>query len=326
MKRIKLITKCLSAIGICTTLLSSLPAFAAYPDRPITMIVPWGAGGAGDSVGRIIGALLEKQLGQPVNVINRTGGNGVVGFQAMASAEPDGYTIGLGTGELGQLHWTGLTKLTYEDYTPIAVVSYDAVALTVKADSPYKNVKELVDYIKANPGALKASGTGFGGMWHLGLVGMLKDAGLPTDAVVWVPSVSGAAGLQELAADGVDVIACTLAETRAMADAGKVRSLVLMGNEKNPVFSSVPLLKDELGLSWTNGAWRGVVAPKNIPPEVEKTLADAMKSVAESEEFKSFMAQRGFGTIYAQQGDFLEIMKQTDKDLGAIMKSVGLAQ
>src|SRR4051812_22369014 len=87
-------------------------AHAAYPERPITLIVPWGAGGGTDATARIIGSLLEKDLGQPVNVVNRTGGSGVVGHQAISSAAPDGYTIGLITVEIGMMHWQGLTDLS----------------------------------------------------------------------------------------------------------------------------------------------------------------------------------------------------------------------
>src|SRR5947209_10076722 len=94
-------------------------AAAAYPERPITLIVPWGAGGGTDATARIIGSLLEKELGQPVNVVNRTGGSGVVGHQAIASAPPDGYTIGLITVEIGMLHWQGLTEINGASYTPI---------------------------------------------------------------------------------------------------------------------------------------------------------------------------------------------------------------
>ena len=87
-------------------------AQAAWPERPITLIVPWGAGGGTDATARIIGSLLEKELKQPVNVVNRTGGSGVVGHQAIASAAPDGYTIGMATVEIGMMHWQGLTELT----------------------------------------------------------------------------------------------------------------------------------------------------------------------------------------------------------------------
>src|SRR6187401_3014359 len=103
----------------------AMPSIAAYPERPITLIVPWGAGGGTDATARIIGSLLEKELGQPVNVVNRTGGSGVVGHQAIASSPADGYTIGLITVEIGMMHWVGLTTLTAADFTPIGVVNAD---------------------------------------------------------------------------------------------------------------------------------------------------------------------------------------------------------
>jgi tripartite-type tricarboxylate transporter receptor subunit TctC len=156
--------------------LSALPAAAQnYPVRPITLIVPWGAGGGTDATARIIGSLLEKDLGQPVNVVNRTGGSGVVGHAAIASAQPDGYTIGLATVEIGMMHWQGLTDLTSASYTPIGLVNADPAGVQVRADSPYKTVNELLAAIKANPGKFKASGTGQGGIWHLAIAGLLRD-------------------------------------------------------------------------------------------------------------------------------------------------------
>ncbi|MCB2010139.1 MAG: tripartite tricarboxylate transporter substrate binding protein, partial [Geminicoccaceae bacterium] len=96
-------------------------AEAAWPERPVTIVVPWGAGGGTDATARILASLLEPELGVPVNVVNRTGGSGVVGHSAIASAEPDGYTLGIVTVEIGMMHWAGLTDLTYENYTPLAL-------------------------------------------------------------------------------------------------------------------------------------------------------------------------------------------------------------
>ena len=163
-----------AVVGSLLALFASV-ALAAYPERPITLIVPWGAGGGTDATARIIGSLLEKELGQPVNVVNRTGGSGVVGHAAIASAAPDGYTIGMITVEIGMMHWQGLTELSGASYTPIGVVNADPAGVQVRADAPYKNVKDLVAAIKANPGKFKASGTGQGGIWHLAIAGMLRD-------------------------------------------------------------------------------------------------------------------------------------------------------
>src|SRR5664279_3557730 len=104
-------------------------AHAAWPERPVTLIVPWGAGGGTDATARIIGSLLEKELGQPITVVNRTGGSGVVGHQAIAGASPDGYTIGLITVEIGMMHWQGLTDLSGASYTPIGLVNSDPAGL-----------------------------------------------------------------------------------------------------------------------------------------------------------------------------------------------------
>src|SRR6186713_608912 len=136
-----------AAVALAALVVSGVAA-AAYPERPVTLIVPWGAGGGTDATARIIGTLLEKDLGQPVTVVNRTGGSGVVGHSAIATAAPDGYTIGLITVEIGMMHWQGLTDLSGASYTPIGLVNLDPAGLQVRVDSPYKSVKDLTDAIK----------------------------------------------------------------------------------------------------------------------------------------------------------------------------------
>src|SRR5512145_3023935 len=176
------------------------PAAAQYPNRPITLIVPWGAGGGTDATARILASIMEKELKQPVNVVNRTGGNGVVGHSAIAQAAPDGYTIGLITVEITMMHWQGLTDLSPTSYQPLALVNADPAGFQVRSDSPYKTVKDVLDAVKANPGKLKASGTGQGGIWHLAIAGLLNDLKIDSAAVPWVPSNGAAPGLQDLVA------------------------------------------------------------------------------------------------------------------------------
>src|SRR4051812_43425096 len=186
-------------------LLGVAAAQAAWPERPVTLIVPWGAGGGTDATARIIASLLERELKQPFNVVNRTGGNGVVGHSAIATAAPDGYTIGLATVEIAMMHWQGLTELKYSLYTPIALVNLVPAGFQVRADSNYKNINDVLAAIKANPpGKFKASGTGQGGIWHLAIAGMLKDLKLDPASVPWVPSNGAAPGLQDLVAGGVE--------------------------------------------------------------------------------------------------------------------------
>ncbi|MBP0599259.1 tripartite tricarboxylate transporter substrate binding protein [Herbaspirillum sp. LeCh32-8] len=318
--------KTFAAAAVACTALAAPAAFAAWPERPVTLVVPWGAGGGTDATARIIGALLEKDIGQPVNVVNRTGGNGAVGHQAIASGAPDGYTIGIATVEIAMMHHQGLTKLTPRDFTPLALMNFDPAALTVSHDSPYKSFDDLLKAIKANPGKLKASGTGQGGIWHLGLAGMLNDLKLAPNAVRFVPSNGAAPAMVDLAAGGVDIVAASLPEARSLIDAGKATPLVVMANEPAALYPKVPTLKSLTGSSWTNGAWRGIVAPKGIPADVQAKLSASLKKIYDSKEYKDFMSGRGFGTMYADSAEFGKFMDKSDADMGAILKTLGMSR
>ena len=301
-------------------------AQAQYPQRPIQLIVPWGAGGGTDATARIIASLMEKDLKQPINVVNRTGGSGVVGHDAIARAPADGYTLGLITVEITMMHHVGLTALKHTDYTPIGLVNADPAGIHVRVDSPYRSTKDLIAAIKANPGKLKASGTGQGGIWHLAIAGLLKDQGVDPGALPWVPSNGAAPGLQDMVAGGVDVVPSSIPEARAMIDAGKVRALAIMDANPPALYPKVPTLKQELDSNWEMAAWRVIAAPKGIPAEVQKTLGDALKKVYDSKEYKDFMASRGFGVVWADAADTAKFMAKSDANMGATLKAVGLAK
>ncbi|MDU9005180.1 tripartite tricarboxylate transporter substrate binding protein [Sedimentitalea todarodis] len=322
----------MKAIALSASLLgaglvaSTVPAYAEYPERPITLIVPWGAGGGTDATGRMIAGLLQEELGQPVNVVNRTGGSGVVGHSAIATADPDGYTIGVVTVEIGMMHWAGLTELTGADYTPIALYNYDAAGVQVRADSEWNTAGDFLEAVKAEPGKYKGSGTGQGGIWHLALAGMLNDAGAGADAAPWVPSKGAAAGLQELVAGGVDVVTSSVVESAALINAGKVKSLAVMGEERLGAFEDVPTLKEATGSDWKMAAWRGIAGPKGMPDEATATLSAALEVVWNSAEFQEFMNGRGFGLVWKPGDEFVTWMAESDAALGTVMNAVGLAK
>ncbi len=297
-----------------------------FPDRPLTMIVPWGAGGGTDAVARMIATLMEKDLGQPVNVVNRTGGSGVVGHSAIATAPADGYTIGMITVEITMMHHQKLTELDPTSYTPLALVNLDPAGFQVRADSPYKNMAEVLAAIKANPGKFKASGTGQGGIWHLALAGWLRDAKVDPATVPWVPSNGAAPGLQDLVAGGVEFAPVSLPEARSLIDAGKVKSLAVMASSRSALFPNVPTLKEATGSDWATGAWRGIAAPKGLPPAVAARLEASVKKAYDSKEYKDFMAQRGFGMLWGNSGEFASFMAKGDADMKAVMTAVGIAK
>jgi len=250
----------------------------------------------------------------------------VVGHSAIATAPADGYTIGMITVEITMMHHQKLTELDPTSYTPLALVNLDPAGFQVRADSPYKNMAEVLAAIKANPGKFKASGTGQGGIWHLALAGWLRDAKVDPATVPWVPSNGAAPGLQDLVAGGVEFAPVSLPEARSLIDAGKVKSLAVMASSRSALFPNVPTLKEATGSDWATGAWRGIAAPKGLPPAVAARLEASVKKAYDSKEYKDFMAQRGFGMLWGNSGEFASFMAKGDADMKAVMTAVGIAK
>jgi tripartite-type tricarboxylate transporter receptor subunit TctC len=313
------------ALGVLAILSPAQGEAAWTATRPIQLICPWAAGGGTDRVARMVGILLEKELGQPVTVVNRTGGGGAVGHTAGATAAPDGHTLTIVTVELAMMHWMGLTPLTYKEFTPVTLVNIDASGVQVAQDAPWKSLKELLDYVKANPGKAKASGTAKGGIWDLARAGLLKTAGIPVDAMPWVPSTGAATGLQELVAGGVQVVTASLVEGRSLIDAKKVRALANMAEARDPVFPDVPTTK-ELGYNWTMGAWRGFALPKGTPAEIQGVYEKAMDKVVKSKEFVDFMKGGPFGILYKPSAEFAKFLEEQDATFGVLMKEAGITK
>ena len=315
----------LLSVSLMISLGPSMALGAEYPRRPITLICPWGAGGGTDAVSRILATLLKQELGVPVNVVNRTGGSGAVGHTVMATARPNGYTLGLATLELTMMHWMGLTKVTYRDVTPVAMVNIDPAAVNVRTDASWKTYGELAEYVKGNPGKLLCSGTGQGGSWHLAMAGWLRAEGMSPKAVKWIPSKGAAPALQDLMAGGIDMSTCSLPEAATLIEAGKVRPLAIMAEERDPKFPDVPTLR-EVGADWTCGAWRGVVAPKGTSPDIVAVLEKTLAKIVKSADFIKFMQNRGYGISWLDSEAFAKKIAESDRDNGQIMKAAGIVR
>jgi len=294
-----------------------------FPRRPIELIVPWAAGGGTDSVARFLGTQLAERLGTQVNVVNRTGGGGVVGHSAIATARPDGTTIGLATVEITMMHWQGLTDLTYEQLTPVAQVNSDAAGVTVASDAPWADVRQLLAAAAGQPGATTASGTGRGGIWDLARAGMLVEAGLPADAIRWVPSEGAAPALQELVAGGVQVSTASLVENQTMIHAGRAKAIGVMAEERDPKFPDVPTLREQ-GVDFTMAAWRGIAGPEGLPEDVVSELSCHLDAVVHSPAYEEFMGTAGFGIEWRNAEEFAAFMAEQDAEKGEIMRSAGL--
>lgn len=318
---------CLKSSAAILLLTMSGAAFADYPTKPITLIVPWAAGGGTDATARTIANALGEELGETINVVNRTGGSGVVGHNAIAKASPDGYTLGLVTGEINMMHWEGLTSLTYKDYTPIAQINYDYAGVQVATDSPFDSLETLVELIKQEPkGTYTSSGTGLGGVWHLAFAGFLMDQGLEPDRVSFIPSQGAAPAMTELAAGGIDIVPTSVPEARSMIEAGRAKSLGVMAPKRIDSFPDVPTIKQAISSDYEIGEWRGIAGPKGMDPGIVATLEEALETAYNSEMYQNFMAKQGFGTEWRNAEDFGKLMADKDTEFGEIVKKVGLSQ
>lgn len=296
------------------------------PERAVTYIVPWGAGGGTDANSRMLASLLEQKWDVPFNVVNRTGGNGVTGHSAISRADPDGYTVGAVTVEINTMHWVGLTDLTYEDISPISLIDIVPSSVLVGKDSEFGSVNDLLAYAKENPGELTGSGTSQGGIWHLALAGMLNAEGLAPDAIRWIPSQGAGPAMQELVAGGVDVVTPALSEGKTLVESGEVKALAYMHDAPMEALPDVPLTSDALESGWTLAAYISISGPKGMPEEIVCAYEQAVSEIVATEEWAEFKASRGADVVQVGASDLRDYMTTQDAALGEVIEAIGLAK
>ncbi len=306
----------LLVLALCALLIGSIaiPGCEAideeYPTKAITLVCPWGAGGGTDRVARFLADRMSLELGQPVVVINQTGGHGAVGHNAGALADPDGYTLCISTWELSVLRHMGWSDIAYDNVRGVALINLDAAGLMVHPDDAaqhgWQDASDWIAYLQQNPG-LEVSGTGAGGVWHVALLGMLAEAGVSPDAVEWLPSTGAAEGITWLLGKHIDAVTCSIVEAGPQLEAGTLTPLATMSAERLPAFPDIPTLH-EAGIDWELGAWRGITVPAATPDHVVETLHDAIQSVLTSNEWTTWMSDQGFGQVYLPSAEFDEFM------------------
>jgi tripartite-type tricarboxylate transporter receptor subunit TctC len=293
-----------------------------FPTKPVTLIVPWAAGGGTDAVARGLAKATEKSLGQTITVNNITGGGGAVGFGAGLNAKNDGYTVTMITFELLSLPPQKLVPFTYKDYDLLMLVNTDPAALTVKADAPYKTVKEFVEFAKANPSKINVGNSGPGSVWQLA-AGLLEEkAGIKVNHV---PFNGAAPAITDLVGGHIQAVTVSPAEVQSQVKAGQLKMLAVMAPERLPNFPDVPTFK-ELGYDISFGTWRGLAVPKNTPDNAKKVLADSFKKGYDTPDFQDFAKKAGLGLAYAPADKFKVFLEDTTKNVETVMKNLGLTK
>jgi tripartite-type tricarboxylate transporter receptor subunit TctC len=318
MKRTALLMGVAALVG---SLVAS-PAMAAFPDKPVTVICPWTAGGGTDVLLRGLSKQAEKFLGQTINVANQTGGAGAIGHNAIRAARPDGYTVGMITFELSSLPPQGLVPFTYKDFDPLIRINEDPATLTVRKDAPYNTVRGFVDYAKAHPDEITIGNSGPGAGWHIAAGLMADKAGIKAKHV---PFDGGAPAVTALVGGHIKAVTVSVAEVRGQVQAGNLKILGVMSLERDKIFPDVPTFKEQ-GLDLQFGTWRGLALPKGVPAAVKAKLLDAYKKAFETQEFKEFAAKAALNLAYQDSTDFAKFLAQNSKDVSDVMVTIGLAK
>ena len=284
-------------------------AQSGYPNRPVELIVPAGAGGGTDVLARAFAEAAKKHLSQPFTVNNRPGASGMIGHGEMINAKPDGYKLAVVFAEIVIVPHLGLTKLSYEDFTPIAQLNADPAAITVRSDSPWKTLEEFLAASRAKPGELKMGNSGPGSIWHLAHAALEDKVGVKYNPI---PFSGAAPAVLSLMGGHVDAVAVSPGEVAAHVQAGKLRTLAVMADKRLKGFDSVPTLK-ERGIDLSIGTWRGLAAPKGTPADVLAVLSDVARKWADEPVLKEALDRLSMGWAYADAETFRANMKRDNE-------------
>jgi len=301
---------------------ATLPAMAAYPDKPIQLIVPYSAGGSTDVLARAIAQVAPKHFPQPVVVVNKTGGGGIPGRVDVVKSRPDGYTLlfGWGSGEdLVVPHQRPLPYDIFKDFETVCRMSVHSIVLAVPANSPHKTLADLVKAGKAKD--LIASVSTKGGSVDITYLLFGKAAGIN---VITVPGSGGADAITKLVGGHVDFGGGHPSEVLPHFKAGRLRGLAVAFEKRDPSVPDVPTFKESGYDVVTAGSVKGVAVPKNTPKEIVAYLEKKFKEVADDPDFQKIMKDIGQPVLYQNAEEYKVWFKQAYDQFGSLVKTLGI--
>ncbi len=310
--------------------LAASPAFAqeTFPSHAITIVNAFPPGGANDLVTRPLASALEQTIRQPVVVETKAGAGGQVGAQVAASAKPDGYTLlshnnGIsGYAEVDKL-FDRQPKTTRADFIPLARLIADPVLLLVNSQQPYTTVKDFIDDAKKRPEAIVYSSGGLYGATHLPVALFEKATGVPK--LRHLPTNGGGPAITALLGNNAQASTQTVSATLQHVKSGKLRALASFGATRSKALPDVPTLK-ELGYNVEYYLWVGIFAPKGTPPQIVSTLSTAIDKAANTDAFKSAIANLGLDIGYLNAKDFAAFWDADAKRADDAVKTIGRVQ
>ncbi len=297
------------------------PPAASYPIKPITLLIPWPAGGITDMIGRTFAKVLPDILGQTIVVVNRPGGAGTIATSECIRARPDGYTTCItAAGPLTtQPHLSDLPYST-DDYIPVIHLGNNPIVLGVRADAPWSDVRALLNHVRENPGKVRVGHHGAGSFGHLGLIRLQQDAKI---TLTPVPFAGAAPAVTALLGGHVEAIAVHPGEVWAQAEAGKARVLAVFQTKRNSRYPDAPTFK-EIGHDIQAGVFNVVLLPKGTPPEIVRTVHDAFKKGLESQAYQDFAREFAYEIEYLDQSAARKKIAAWLEQNGELIRMLGL--
>jgi tripartite-type tricarboxylate transporter receptor subunit TctC len=306
--------------GAALMLMSAAAVAQQFPaGKPVEMTVMFGAGSAADVTARELAKGMEKALGAPVPVVNRTGGGGAIGYSFVQQQKPDGYSIIWNSNSISTTYHSGITAFDYKAFDAVARVSVETPAIAVRADAPWKSLKEMIAFAQANPGKVRIGNSGTGSHTHFVASALFGSS----DAKITnVPFTEGQA-VVNLLGNRIEGIVQLPAAIVPHVKSGDLRVLAVLGEKRDPIFPDVPTAK-EMGYTVALDMWRGIAVPTGTPKPVVAKLQDAIRQSVESQAFKDAGKTIGFVPAYLPAPDFAKLIANDDVKLAQLMDELGL--
>jgi tripartite-type tricarboxylate transporter receptor subunit TctC len=309
---------------VWATLLSSISAQAEdYPTRPITLVVPFGAGGGIDIVARIFAARLQEQLHQPVVVENRAGAGGIIGTSYVAHATPDGYTLLLIEASSVLAKWLhkDVPFHVTTDFTPVAMVATTYLGLFAGPSLPVTDIEQLVTYSKAHPGKLSVGTPGVGTPHHL--AAMMLNRGAGTD-ITNIPYRGTPASVNDLISGQIPLVWAVPVNVMSFVELGKARLLAVSSPQRLSSLPKVPTIAETVLPGFSVTLWLGIASPAGTPPEIITRLSQAVQKIAEMPDVQNRVSAMGYNLDFRSGDKFREQMLSDHEKYGVVIRDAGI--
>ncbi len=306
-----------AALGLAT------PAFAAYPEKPIRLIVPWAPGGSTDILARVAADKLRQSLGQPVVVENRPGASGNVGSDMVAKAAPDGYTILFGSMSTHAMNGALMTTMSFDgvkDFSPLAMVAFVTNTMVIHPSVPAKTVPEFIAYMKANPGKIAYASAGAGSTNHLSAVLFEKMAGVQ---MLHVPYRGGAPAVVDTVAGQTQLLFTAGTQSLPHVKAGKLRLLGVTESKRSALLPEVPTVAETIP-GYEMAVWYGAFGPAGMPADLVTKLNAEINKAMMQPDVKQRMADIGVEVVNVSASEFTRVLRADADKWGKLIRELGI--